>query len=71
MTPVSTIVAALNKILDDESLSGQALECSVEKIMLTPEPEYLNGEASKRSCFVYEAGFQHFHGEPSGLPDSA
>lgn len=70
ITPVETIVATLNKILEDESLVGQSLEASVDKIILTPEPEFLNGEASKRASFVWEPGFTHLHGEPSGLPEA-
>lgn len=66
-----TIVSALNKIITDESLSGAALECSVEKILLTPEPEVLNGEASTNACFVWDPLFYHLHREPSGLPDAA
>ncbi|CAG9949021.1 unnamed protein product [Clonostachys rosea f. rosea IK726] len=70
MTPIGTIVKALNRFLDDETLYGKALECSVEKIIITPEPEFLNGEASERASFLWEPGFQHLHHEPSNLPES-
>lgn len=70
ITPIATVVAAVNKILDDESIYGQSLECSKEKILFTPDPEYLNGDSSKHSCFLWEPGFQMLHKEPSGLPES-
>ncbi|CAK7236331.1 hypothetical protein SBRCBS47491_009601 [Sporothrix bragantina] len=70
-TPISTIVRALNQILGDHKLLGAALECSIEKIILTPEPEFLNGEPSARAGFVWEPGFTALHGEPSNLPDAA
>ncbi|CAK7236809.1 hypothetical protein SCUCBS95973_009735 [Sporothrix curviconia] len=69
-TPLATVVRALNQILGDQTMSGQSLECSVEKIMLTPEPEYLNGELSKRAGFVWEPAFTAQHGEPSNLSDA-
>lgn len=61
----------MNQFLDDESLYGVALECSVDKILRTPEPEFLNGEASERASFLWEPGFVHLHKEVSGLPESA
>ncbi|CAG9986529.1 unnamed protein product [Clonostachys byssicola] len=70
MTPIGTIVKALNQFLNDETLYGKALECSAEKIIITPEPEFLNGEASERASFLWEPGFQHLHHEPSNLPES-
>lgn len=71
LTPISTIVSGLNRILTDESLSGAALECTIDRILLTPEPEVLNGEASTNACFVWDPLFYNLHGEPSGLPDAA
>ncbi|KAL1900980.1 hypothetical protein Sste5346_002043 [Sporothrix stenoceras] len=71
ITPLETIVKALNKILDDKTLSGAALECSMDKILLTPEPEFLNGEASARASFLWEPGFVAMHGEASQLPEAA
>ncbi|CAK7200434.1 hypothetical protein SEUCBS139899_003129 [Sporothrix eucalyptigena] len=71
ITPLQTIVNALNRILDDKSLSGAALECSIDKILLTPEPEFLNGEASAKASFLWDPGFVALHGEPSDLPEAA
>lgn len=68
---MSTIVSGLNRVITDESLSGVALECSLDKILVTPEPEVLNGEASTGACFVWDPWFCQIHGEPSGLPDAA
>ncbi|KAJ4248450.1 hypothetical protein NW762_012787 [Fusarium torreyae] len=70
ITPLSTVLTALNKAITDESLSGAALECSIDKVLLTPEPEYLNGRASERACFVWEPMFKTLHHELSGLPDA-
>lgn len=70
VTPLATIVRTLTQIIGDESLVGAALECSVDKILLTPEPEFLNGEPSQRASFVWEPSFTALHGEPSNLPDA-
>ncbi|KXH59232.1 15-hydroxyprostaglandin dehydrogenase [Colletotrichum nymphaeae SA-01] len=71
ITLMSTVVNALNRIITDESLSGAALECSIDKVLLTPDPEPLNGETSTRACFVWDPIFHQIHHEPSGLPDAA
>ncbi|KAK1657894.1 15-hydroxyprostaglandin dehydrogenase [Colletotrichum godetiae] len=71
ITPMSTVISAMNRIITDESLSGEALECSVDKVLLTPDPEPLNGETSTRACFVWDPIFHQIHHEPSGLPDAA
>ena len=68
---METIVKALDQILDDKSLSGAALECSMDKILLTPEPEFLNGEPSRKASFLWDPGFVAMHGEPSQLPEAA
>ncbi|KXH34540.1 15-hydroxyprostaglandin dehydrogenase [Colletotrichum simmondsii] len=71
ITPMSTVVNALNRIITDESLSGAALGCSTDKVLLIPDPEPLNGETSTRACFVWDPIFHQIHHEPSGLPDAA
>ncbi|EXF78022.1 15-hydroxyprostaglandin dehydrogenase [Colletotrichum fioriniae PJ7] len=71
ITPMPTVVNALDRIITDESLSGAALECSVDKVLLTPDPEPLNGETSTGACFVWDPIFHQIHHEPSGLPDAA
>ncbi|CAM1505038.1 Fc.00g106750.m01.CDS01 [Cosmosporella sp. VM-42] len=70
LTPVSTIVAAYNKCLEDESLSGEAIECSAEKMLFTPRPEYQNGRVSRRACTVWDPLFKMYHNELSQLPDA-
>lgn len=40
VTPRSTIVRAVNKFLDDDTLTGQAAECSGENIHLRKQPEW-------------------------------
>jgi len=72
LTPISTITSAYMKFLNDEdgSLSGEAIECSVEKHFFVPRPEYLNGRVSKRACTVWDPLFKMMHHESSGLPDA-
>jgi NAD(P)-dependent dehydrogenase (short-subunit alcohol dehydrogenase family) len=70
MTPVSTIVSAYQRFLDEPELAGQAIECSVTKHFLVPRPEYVNGAASKRACTVWEPLFKMIHGENSELDDA-
>lgn len=70
MTPVSTIVAAYNKCLDDESLNGEAVECSADKLLLTPRPAFQNGRVSQRAVTVWDPLFKMMHHEVSQLPDA-
>ncbi|KAH6998970.1 hypothetical protein BKA56DRAFT_639497 [Ilyonectria sp. MPI-CAGE-AT-0026] len=70
MTPIGTIVAAYNKCLEDRSLSGEAIECSVDKLLLVPRPEYQNGPVSKRAVTVWDPLFKMYHHELSQLPDA-
>jgi hypothetical protein len=71
LTPVETIVRAYHKALEDESLNGEALEASVNEILVLPRPELANGRFSKRAVTVWDPLFKMMHnGEPSGLPDA-
>jgi hypothetical protein len=72
MTPISTIVSAYMKFLDDEDglLVGEAIECSVKKLIFVPRPEHLNGHASERACTVWDPLFKSMHSEVSGLPNA-
>ena len=70
LTPVSTIVSAYQRFLDDDSLAGKAIEATVEKHVIVPRPEYLNGRFSKRACTVWEPLFKTYHGENSELDDA-
>jgi hypothetical protein len=68
---VETIVRAYHKALEDESLNGEALEASVNEILVLPRPELANGRFSKRAVTVWDPLFKMMHnGEPSGLPDA-
>ena len=53
LTPVSTVVGAYDRFLNDESLTGQAVECSAEKEIFLSSPEYTNGRGTKRACTVW------------------
>lgn len=70
MTPVKTVTDAYVRLLDDESLAGQAIECSVDKHLFFPDPPLENGKASKRAITVWDPLFELLHGEPSELPDA-
>ena len=70
VTPVSTIVAGYDKCLSDESLVGEALEASAEKLLPIPRPGLQNGHVSARSVTVWDPLFKMLHGEESGLPDA-
>lgn len=38
ITPISTVMAAYMKLLNDSAAYGQAIECSQDKHLLLPEP---------------------------------
>ncbi|KAK4961497.1 hypothetical protein LTR10_001987 [Elasticomyces elasticus] len=67
MTPVSNIVKTYIRLLDDETLTGQGIECSVDKQLPFPDPPLLNGAHTKRAITVWEPLFKLMHGEASGL----
>lgn len=54
------------KLLDDETLYGQAIEGSVEKHCFFPDPPMVNGDATKRAVTVWDPLFELLHGENSG-----
>lgn len=70
MTPIKTVTDAYVKLLDDESLYGQAIECSTDKHLFFPDPPFSNGKASKRAITVWDPLFELLHGELSELPDA-
>lgn len=70
VTPISTVTSAYTKFLDDSSLYGQAIECSVEKHLFFNDPEMLNGAKTIRAVTVWDPLFKMMHHENSGLPDA-
>lgn len=71
MTPVSTVVSAYEKFLDDTTgISGQGLECQASEHYWVKYPEHAAGKLSERSCTVWDPLFKMYHGEFSGLPDA-
>ncbi len=68
MTPVKTITDAYIKLLDDESLYGQAIEGSTDKHFFFQQPPLMNGDATKRAITVWDPLFESLHGELSELP---
>ncbi|KAF2030286.1 15-hydroxyprostaglandin dehydrogenase [Setomelanomma holmii] len=70
LTPVSTIVSAYENFLDDETLYGRVLECSVDKHFFIEQPILANGHYSIRAVTVWDPLFKIIHKEHSGLPDA-
>jgi len=70
LTPISTVVSAYDRFLNDESLTGQAVECSADKEIFLFSPEYANGRVTKRACTVWDPLFKMMHSENSGLGDA-
>ena len=67
MTPLSKIVEAYSKCLNDSSINGEIIECAVDEMFFIQRPEF-NSEASKMAGTVYDPLFAIVHGESSGLP---
>lgn len=71
LTPLKTLVDAYQIFLEDTTgMAGQLLECSVEKHIFYPSPEFGNGPFTKRAVTVWEPLFKIMHGENSGLSDA-
>jgi hypothetical protein len=58
LTPQSTIVAAYERCLDDESLFGKIIECSADKQFFLETPSLANGQISKRAVTVWDPLFK-------------
>ena len=58
------------RFIEDETLTGQGIECSVDEQLFFPEPPLLNGKHTKRAATVWEPLFKVMHGEHSGLDDA-
>src|ERR1700733_11884558 len=70
LTPISTVVGAYDRFLNDESLTGKAVECSANKEIVLSFPEYANGRVTKRACTVWDPLFKMMHSENSGLEEA-
>ncbi|KAK3071581.1 hypothetical protein LTR53_008350 [Teratosphaeriaceae sp. CCFEE 6253] len=70
ITPIPNIVSAYIRLIQDEFLTGQGIECSVDKQLFFPDPPLMNGKHSKRAATVWEPLFKVMHGEHSGLADA-
>lgn len=70
LTPISTVVKAYDRFLNDDSLHGQAIECSVDRFFFSQQPEYLDGQFSQRATTVWEPLFKMMHHENSELPEA-
>jgi hypothetical protein len=70
LTPVSTIVAAYQRCLSDETLFGKVIECSADQQFFLKTPELANGGVSKRAVTVWDPLFEMYHHEASGLSDA-
>ncbi|KAJ0343483.1 hypothetical protein KNSL1_010290, partial [Colletotrichum chrysophilum] len=65
ITQLSTVVSAFNKFLDDESLNGEALECSAENVV-----PLVYGKSTMSPVTVWDPLFKMMHHEDSGLPEA-
>lgn len=65
LTPISTIVAAYERCLDDESLFGKVIECSTDKQFFLETPSLANGRFSKRAVTVWDPLFKMCASTPS------
>lgn len=71
LTPVSTILEAHDKFIDDDTgMIGKALEASAKDLIFYDPPEYGNGYKTKRAVTVWEPHFRAMHGEDSKLDDA-
>jgi hypothetical protein len=70
LTPISTVVAGYNHFLDNPDISGQALECSHDRLIPHPRAAYGNGPITKRCLAIWEPLFVTMHHEESGLPST-
>ncbi|OAL56662.1 hypothetical protein IQ07DRAFT_581978 [Pyrenochaeta sp. DS3sAY3a] len=70
LTPISTIVSAYEKFLEDDSLYGRVLECSADKHFFLEPPTLANGHISRRAVTVWDPLFKMYHKESSGLSDA-
>lgn len=52
LTPISTNVKACDKLLNDETLDGQAIEYSADRLFFFLRSEYLDDEYSMRATTV-------------------
>ena len=71
MTPVSTVIAAHDKFIEDDTgAAGQALEASSDRLISYGMPQMGNGFKTKRAVTVWEPLFKMMHGENSEMPDA-
>jgi hypothetical protein len=70
LTSPATIVRGYLKFLEDDSLTGQILEGSVDKLFFYDTPKEANGRFTKRAVTIWDPHFKMMHGELSGIPDA-
>lgn len=58
LTPISTVVGAYEKFLEDDSLYGRVLECSADKHFFLEQPALANGHISRRAVTVWDPLFK-------------
>lgn len=68
MTPISTVVAAYERCLDDASLYGRAIECSTDKQFELEPPTLANGHYSRRAVTVWDPLFKMWVLYPNPWP---
>lgn len=58
LTPISNVVSAYERFLDDDSLYGRVLECSAEKQFFLEPLTLANGHVSRRAVTVWDPLFK-------------
>lgn len=58
LTPISTIVSAYEKFLEDDTLYGRVLECSADEHFFLESPTLANGRVSRRAVTVWDLLFK-------------
>ncbi|KAL6151443.1 hypothetical protein ACJQWK_10528 [Exserohilum turcicum] len=57
-TPISTIVSAYEKFLEDDTLYGRVVECSIQEHFFHDTPKLANGRFSQRAVAVWDPLFK-------------
>lgn len=58
LTPISTVVSAYEKFLEDDTLYGRVLECSAQRHFFLEPPTLANGHVSRRAVTVWDPVFK-------------
>jgi hypothetical protein len=66
---VETVVQGYLHCIENQDITGQVFEASVDKIHVVPRLAYVDGKHSERAALLWDPYFKQVHGELSGLPN--